>query len=248
MPAAPSQPEETGADPAGRAAVPKLVDLRRLLAERFPGAHARPAPGPASSAMAVPQGWPTGVPALDSLLGGGLPRGELTELVGVGPGSGSAQVLHAVLARATSDGRFLALVDGADSFDVDAAEPDQLARLLWVRCRNAGEALQATDLILRDRNLPLVVLDLKLNPVRELQRIASSVWHRLGRIAEHNGTTLLVVTPFPLVGAVSLRVEVRAALGPGALAASAAERLDRLRFETLRAAGERSATLSAAVG
>ena len=56
----------------------------------------------------------TGVGALDDLLGGGLAGGDLTELVGEGPGSGSAQVLHAFIRNTGRDGRFMALVDGAE--------------------------------------------------------------------------------------------------------------------------------------
>src|SRR5262252_4265449 len=118
-----------------------IVDLRRMLAERFPSARLRPAVNTEVE--------PTGVTALDSLLGGGLPKGEVTELLASGAGSGSAQVLHALLRHTAEAGRFLALVDGADSFDVDAAEAFALERLLWVRCRRADEAMKAADLLLR---------------------------------------------------------------------------------------------------
>src|SRR5204862_1713111 len=126
-----------------------------------------------------------------------LPRGGLAELVGAGPGSGSAQVVHALLRRVAHAGEYLALVDGADSFDVDAAEPTTLTRLLWVRCQKAEEALKAADLLLRDRNFPLLVLDLQLNPQAQLRKIPSSVWHRFRRLLEQNGATVLVVTPCP---------------------------------------------------
>lgn len=215
-----------------------LVDLRRMLAERFPAAHAV---RPARDGVV----WPTGVPGFDGFLRG-LPAGEITEVVGDGPGSGSAQLVHALLARTAADGRFLALVDGADSFDVDAADPKVLSRLLWVRCRTVDEALKATDLLLRDRNVPLVILDLKANPVSQLRKVPSSAWHRYGRIAEHHGTTLLVVTPFAMVGATALRVEMRAGLGwedredgPAAVAA-------RLRIRVVRAAEESAGERAAA--
>src|SRR4029434_9847724 len=133
--------------------------------------------------LASAEGIPTGVPALDVLLGGGLPIGDLTELVGDGQGTGTAQVIHSLLEVAAAGGRFVTLVDGMDSFDVDAASPTAVARRLWVRCRSPAEALKATDVVLRDRNLPLVVLDLKLNATRELRRLVSSVWHRLRRLA-----------------------------------------------------------------
>ena len=212
-----------------------IVELRRVLADRFP--HARLAlerrkPGAARA---------TGVPALDELLGGGLPQGELTELVGAGPGSGSAQVIHAVLQRTASDGQFLALVDGVDGFDVDTVEPGILARLLWVRCAQAEEALKATDLLLRDRNFPIVVLDLKLNPLVELRRISSSIWFRFRRLLEQNQTTFLVVTPHSLVSGAACRVRVESRLGLGALEQSPSEVLNQLQFDLLRSA-EKTAT------
>lgn len=218
-----------------------ILDLRRMLAERFPAAHGPGIGRAAEPEIAAPAGVSTGLPPLDRLLGNGLPKGEVTELVGDGPGSGSAQVIHALLECAAADGRFVALVDGADSFDVDAPTPAALERLLWVRCRSAEEALKAADLLLRDRNFPLVVLDLKLNPAVQLRKIPSSAWHRFGRIAEHNGTTLLVVTPQPLVGAVSVRVKARAGLGLDALALPPEERPARLVFELLRAPGVEAA-------
>jgi hypothetical protein len=207
---------------------PNIVDLRRMLADRFPAAHAPPR-ALARDAIA------TGVPALDDILNGGLAKGDVSELVGEGNGSGTAQVMHAILAQAAAEGRFVALVDGADSFDVDAPARQALSRLLWVRCRNVDQALKAADLLLRDRNLPLVLLDLKLNPPAELRKIASSVWHRFGRIAEHNGTSLLVITPWAMVGSVAVRVEARAGLGMEALSFTPGMMLEHLRFELLRA-------------
>jgi hypothetical protein len=206
-----------------------VLDLRRMLSERFPAAHARTVTPPSPKPVQA-----TGVPELDQLLGGGLPRGEVTELVGEGTGSGSAQVIHALVAQAQQDGRFLALVDAADSFDVDVPTSAALSRMLWVRCHGAEEALKATDLLLRDQNIPLVVLDLKPLSLVQLRKIPASAWHRYARIVEHQGTTLLVVTPTPLVGGVAVRVETRAQLGLDALRNLPAVNLARLRFQLLR--------------
>jgi len=220
----------------------KIIDLRRLLAERMPSARlglATPAP---VTALA------TGLPGLDAALGGGLPAGETVELVGEGPGSGSAQVLHALLARCAADGRFMALVDGADSFDADAAEPAVLARMLWARCRTADEALKAADILLRDRNFPLVVLDLKLNPPAQLRRISGSVWHRFGRLREQHRTTLLVLTPQPLVGGAAVRV--RCSWKPDVAVVSRPPEMsfNGLRFEVLRQMSAASAGPAALTG
>ena len=219
-----------------------IVELRRVLAERFPHASLTLERRKSGASRA------TGVPTLDELLGGGLPQGELTELVGAGEGSGSAQVLHAVLQRTASDGQFLALVDGADSFDVDTVEPDILARLLWVRCAQTEEALKAADLLLRDRNFPVVVLDLKLNPLAELRKISSSVWFRFRRLLEQNQTTFLVVTPHPLVGSAACRVQVESRLSLGALEQSPSVVLSQLQFALLRSAEKTATTATAQTG
>jgi len=209
-------------------ATESVVELRRILADKFPRAHAarRPADGIPVAA--------SGVPALDHLLGGGWSKGKLSELVGAGDGSGSAQVIHALLHRAAADGQFLALVDGLDSFDVDAVEPGVLARLLWVRCTKAEEALKAADLLLRDRNFPLVVLDLKLNPLAQLRKIQASAWHRFRRLQEQNGITMLVVTPTQLVGGAACRVRVESGLGIEAMTKPPGQVIKRLKFELLK--------------
>ncbi len=183
-------------------AAAQIIDLRRVLAERFPKAHA------GRSAIAR-DGVPVGIASIDSLLGGGWPKGQVSELVTGERGSGATQVLHRMLERVAADGGFLAWVDGSDSFDVDAADPASLERLLWVRCTDSGQAIKAADLLLRDRNIPLVVLDLGLNPAAQLRRIPSTVWHRFSRLIEHNGATLLVVAPHPLVGSPACRVRLR---------------------------------------
>ncbi len=192
-------------------ATANIVELRRLLAERHPAARGLPRP-PLERPVV-----PSGLPALDTLLHGGWPKGQLSELIGDGPGSGSTQIIHALLQQLAATGQFLALIDGRDSFDVDAVEPDVLARLLWVRCQQADEALKAADILLRDRNFPFVLIDLKLNPAAQLRKIPSSVWHRFRRLQEQNGTTVLVVTPTQLIGGAHCRVRVASQLNLNAL-------------------------------
>jgi hypothetical protein len=206
-----------------------ILELRRLLTERHPEAHGLPRPALDRPVVA------TGVNTLDRLLHGGWPKGRLSELVGAGHGSGSVQVLHALLRQLATTGQYLALVDGADSFDVDAVEADMLARLLWVRCQQAEQALKAVDILLRDRNFPFVVLDLKLNPAPQLRRIVSSVWHRFRRLQEQNGTTLLVITPTQLVGGAQCRVRVESHLQLEHLVQAPNTLPAALRFELLRA-------------
>ena len=157
-------------------------------------------------------------------------------------------MIHAALRQTAADGQFLALVDGADSFDASAVEPDVLAHLLWVRCAQADEALKATDLLLRDRNCPLLILDLKLNPPAQLRKISASAWYRYARLLEQNGTTALVITPFQFVSGAACRVRVESRLGLHTLAAPPAQALADLRFTLLRSAAATARQRNAAAG
>src|SRR4029077_1985373 len=90
--------------------------------------------------------FPTAVPVLDRLLAGGLPRGQLVELVGSRT-SGRFSTLLAALAAATGVGEAAALVDLGDGLDpkVAAALGIDLERLLWTRPARMKEALGAGE-------------------------------------------------------------------------------------------------------
>jgi energy-coupling factor transporter ATP-binding protein EcfA2 len=76
----------------------------------------------------------TGIVELDGLLSGGLPLGELTEIVGPAC-SGKTTLVSSLLAGVTRQGAACAYVDVADAFDPlsAAALGIDLSRLLWVR-------------------------------------------------------------------------------------------------------------------
>lgn len=170
----------------------RIAELRRLLAEKFPAIH--------HNAGGV---LPTGLADVDALEGG-LRRAALTEL-STASGAG-ALFIHAML-RAVGRQRCLAaLVDAAHSFEPDGAAPAVLARLLVVFCEDAMQAVKAADLLLRDGNLSLVMLDLQAAPTRELQRIPANTWHRLQRLAEQTAAAVVVLTPQPMVEAAQVRI------------------------------------------
>ena len=73
---------------------------------RFTVTHPLPIAPPAERLVT------TGVPALDAALGGGVPRGQISELVGA-VSSGRTAVLHRLLAQATGQGELAAVVDVA---------------------------------------------------------------------------------------------------------------------------------------
>ncbi len=169
----------------------RIIDLRKLLAERFPQE-----PLPPSGRLV------TGLRIFDEALDGGLTKGAITELTSAPGSAGSATTIAALLHRACHDRYFIALIDGRDSFDPTASggiDGSALPHLLWVRCRKAIEAMQAADLLLRDGNFPLVILDLFLNPVEELRRIPQSNWYRLQRLVEPAPTAFLVLTPRSMI-------------------------------------------------
>jgi RecA/RadA recombinase len=172
-----------------------IVDLRKLLAARFP----QPSP-PARSILA------TGIGVLDELAGGGLPKSALTELITPRVSAGSASLIHALVRRAQGDRHFVALIDGSDSFDPGSSDNSALAHLLWVRCRKAFDAIKAADFLLRDGNFPLVIVDLVLNAPEELRKIPQTSWYRLQRLAEAVPTSCLIMNRQSLVASAQLKI------------------------------------------
>ena len=169
--------------------------LRSLLAVRFPEKVRKPGGGVAA-----------GVRSLDEALGGGLPTGRLTELVSAVPSSGGQTVVTQLLAATQAARQRMALIDGADGFAPDTVDPDLLRHLVWVRCQGPEQAFSAADILVRDGNYAVLVLDLRGCADRALRRTAASVWYRLQRAAEGGSVAVLVQTTVPLVPAVPWRL------------------------------------------
>jgi hypothetical protein len=177
-----------------------VIQLHRMLAEKFPGARLRLEERPAPATIS------TGVAQIDEPCHGGLPKGALTEIVSGEDSSGSATLARQLISSAAAKNQIVTLIDGADSLEVTQIPENILTRLLWVRCRCAADALKAVDLVLRDRNLPLVLLDLKMNPPAQLQKIPATTWYRLQRLVEESGTACAVFTPRPMLSPARMRI------------------------------------------
>lgn len=138
---------------------------------------------------------PTGLAALDAALGGGLPRGRVTELAGP-RSAGRTGLAAAVAAGATRAGETIAWVDAEDALEPEAAAAAGivLPRTLWVRPRSPEEALGAAEILLAAGGFGLVVLDVGAHPPRAPR------WSRLARAAERTRATFLVVAPRRLAG------------------------------------------------
>ena len=143
----------------------------------------------------------TGVPGLDELLYGGLPRGQVSEIHGPAS-SGRTGIALAVAARSTRAGALAAWVDPHDRLDPHSASDAgvDLGHLLWLRgAASAREprpllaAISAVGTLLGSGLFELVVVDVGGIGRSGLQRLPGATWIRLQRMVESQPATLLVV-------------------------------------------------------
>lgn len=156
---------------------------------------------------------PIGLPAVDAHLGGGLSRGQVSEIVGPLT-SGRTTLALKALATATLRGELVALVDALDRLDVSSAVAAgiDLDRLLWIRghvtshpgsCRDANRraldhAVKALTLVLQAGTCQLVVFDIAEVPRDAVRSLPFTTWLRLHRMIEGSRTACLLVSPAPL--------------------------------------------------
>ena len=139
-----------------------------------------------------------GVPALDTALGGGLPRGQLSEIIGA-RSAGRTTVLFHALAASAARGEAVALVDPSDRFDPGSASALGLdvRRLLWVRgtgdAASATTALKAMSLILQAGNFGLIAIDLADVPASAMRAFPFTTWLRMARVIEGTQSVALLV-------------------------------------------------------
>ncbi len=168
---------------------------------------------------AIPR-LPTGLPPLDTVLDGGLPRGRLTELAGA-RSTGRTALACAIAGAATRAGETIAWVDPEDGLEPETAADAGvlLAHALWVRPRGERDALRAAELLLGAGGFGLVVLDLG-----SMEATRGAPWPRLAHAAERTGAVLLVAAAQRLAGtcaALGLELQSRRVHwsgGPGRLA------------------------------
>lgn len=200
------------------------ADLETLLRARKLDRTLQPA-GDAGSADRAPAPsdriLPTGLIALDERLGGGLSRGQMSEIVGP-RSSGRTTLMSAALAAATGRGELAALVDPLDAFDPESAASCGVAleRLLWIRGegmaagplplqakgqadRVMDRAVKALNLVLQAGGFDLVVLDCAEMPPDAIRRLPFTSWFRLQRVIEGSRTVCLLLGPAPIARSAS---------------------------------------------
>lgn len=204
-----------------------VIQLRQLLSEKFPEAHLPLG----RSRAAQTRCWPTGLSQIDKPLRSGLPKGALAEFISSKQSSGSATLLREMLSHAAGRNEIVALIDGNDSLDVSRLGERVLSRLLWVRCRTADQALKAADLVLRDGNLSLVLIDLKMAPEKQLRKLSATVWYRFQRLVEETSAICMIFTPWPMVSPAQTRIVFHSGFSLAAIEKDAGELLDELKVE-----------------
>ena len=149
-----------------------------------------------------------GLSPLDARLGGGFPRGQLSEVIGPRSSGRTSLLLHA-LATATARGELVALIDALDRLDVASAQAAgvDLDRLLWIRghvvtnpgmCRDMNQraleqAVKALTLVLQAGNFGLVAFDVAEAPPDAIRRLPFTTWLRLQRMVEGSQTACVLV-------------------------------------------------------
>jgi hypothetical protein len=180
-----------GPIPASSSGMPlSIAELVKLL----------PPPPPPTPALS------TGVAALDAvLLGGGLPRGRLTEIAGPA-GSGKTTLARAIVESTVAAHGWVAYVDAQRTLDARDWVHLGDAEGVWIiRPRDAGRAAWCADVLLRSGAFALVVLD-------GAPMLSKSAAVRLTRLAREANAVLILLADrtgaaSQLGGAVRLLVE-----------------------------------------
>ena len=191
-PAPAFEPSLSAPSPTGtRAALEELLKVRRLQAE---------APPLRGETRHTP--LPTGISAIDDLLRGGFPRGQMSEVHGP-PSSGRTGLVLSLVARATRAGVLAAWVDPGDRFDPAsaAAAGADLKRLLWLRGPHGlpaeacaiTEAASALATLLGSGLFAVLVFDLAGLPERDLGRLPGTTWIRLQRAVASTSSALVLI-------------------------------------------------------
>jgi RecA/RadA recombinase len=146
--------------------------IESVLAMRIPAALS-------ALPRSAPELLPTGIAQVDTMLGGGVPLGGVTEIIGP-ECSGRSTLVLSVLAGITGQGAAAAYVDVSDALDPfsAAAMGVDLGRLLWVR---AGGSEFVEPVTQKNNAATERSPDPRLRPLHKSRRhsTAKAVWDRL---------------------------------------------------------------------
>jgi hypothetical protein len=203
------------------------ADLEQLLHARKLGTTLVPSRDPAHAAEHPVVS--TGLLAIDAQLGGGWPRGQMSEIVGP-LSTGGGWIAGMSLSSATRRGELAALVDPLDRFDPESAATAGFvwSSLLWIRGEAQGRSraaakdwtavversIKALALVLQAEGFGLTVLDLHGVPPAAVRQLPLTTWRRLQRLVAGRETACVVVLGESVArsaGGASLLLEARRA-------------------------------------
>jgi recA bacterial DNA recombination protein len=161
----------------------------------------------------------SGLTPLDILIGGGIPRGRISEITGRA-GSGKTSIAAAFASLATRRGEVAAWLDASGSFDPESMREAgvELRRMLWASIPDAGNAVgqapggfgrpvarrqsaivKAAELVLEAGGFGLVVVDFGETP----RALTQSSALRIARAAERSGAAVIAIAPWRMCGTFS---------------------------------------------
>jgi hypothetical protein len=177
------------------------LQIETKLAERVPAAFTL-------KIKHAPEVFATGNTAIDEVLGGGIPRGYITEISGEAS-TGKTSFALSTIASITQLGNACAWVDVNDALspEATAAAGVELRRLLWLRMSaergkrvadkpwsRLEQALKATDLLLQTGGFGAILLDMSDVLPQHARRIPLATWYRFRLAAEQARTSLIFLT------------------------------------------------------
>lgn len=146
----------------------------------------------------APSVIPTGFPALDAATGiGGLPRGRISEIVGV-PTSGAATLALKAVAQAQARNGTAVYIDIGQTFDPDYAHRCglNLHQLMLIHPYNIRQGIAMLPDFIANGGFDMLVFDMPLHPPLEpdqQQRLSSALGRLLAPL-NRSGCVLLFVT------------------------------------------------------
>lgn len=203
-----------------------IQDLRLLLRTKFPQAHA--------TRLEVKEN-DTPAPRLDFSDPATFPAGALSEIIPEGSSPVLGLLLSEILGTPEKPAGFpeIILID-ADNFDPASHAPEACSRLLWVRCHQPVTLLKAADILLRDGNLPFLLLDLTGFAERELRTLPASSWWRLKQLAAPAAARVLILSTFPFIPCADLRLTLSTRLDLDAFEHPRTDLIHEIRTHTRR--------------
>jgi hypothetical protein len=158
--------------------------------------------------IALESTTPSGAATIDQALGGGYPAGRITEIVEPHPSRGVQSLIHHAIAHARRQPQYVALIDAPNHFDPQSESAIHLQCLLWVRPAKSTDIPQACDILIRDGNFPLLLLDLRCPQNHRPTRIHPNDWYRLQRVCEQSHVAFVCFTATSTIPCAHFRLQL----------------------------------------